>query len=103
MPQVVLQYIVGAGIQDPVVIKTKVENIPVDQELEFLNMTKASDVTVAGAGTAIRTVVLQTDAASDEMFPTADELKGATRKLLSGLLALGTPSQVTSSEPIVNP
>lgn len=100
---ITLAYDVAVGLQDPTAEATRVAAIPVDQEFEFLHMTKTSDATTPGVGKVTRTIILQTDADSDAMFPTADELKAATRHLLSGVLGLATPGQVTAAEPVVNP
>lgn len=100
---VTLVYEVAVGLQDPTAEAARVGAIPVDQELEFLSMTKISDVAVAGAGKVTRTVVLQTNATSDAMFPTAAELRAATVGLLSGVLGLAAPGLVTAFPPTVGP
>lgn len=100
---ITLAYDVAVGLQDPTVEVAKVAAIQVDQEFDFLNMTKTSDVTAAGAGKVTRTIILATNATSDAMFPTSDELKAATRGLLSGVLGLATPGLVTAADPVVNP
>lgn len=100
---VTLAYDVSVGLQDPAVEAPKILAIPVDQEFTFLHMTKTSDVVTPGVGKVTRSIILATNADSDAMFPTADELKAATRHLLSGVLGLATPGSVLAAEPIVNP
>jgi hypothetical protein len=100
---VTLAYDVEIGLQDPTAEAVKVAVIPVDQEFVFLHMNKTSDVTVAATGKVTRTIVLETDADSDVMFPTAAELVAATRALLSGVLGLATPGRVTAATPVVTP
>lgn len=102
MRTVQLNYIVETGLQNPVLMAPKVLAIPVDQEFEFLNLDKVSDVATAGAGSVTRTIVLQTNATSDEMFPSNTELAAATTALLSGILALQAPGRVTAVAPIVS-
>jgi hypothetical protein len=100
---VTLAYDIAVGLQDPALVAPKIALIPVDQEFDFLHMTKTSDVVSTSVGKVTRTIILQTDAVSDQMFPTSDELKAATRHLLSGVLGLATPGSVVASEPTVNP
>jgi hypothetical protein len=100
---VTLTYDVATGLQDPALMAPKIAAIPVDQEFEFLHMTKTSDVTTQGAAKVTRSIILQTDAESDQMFPTTDDLKAATRHLLSGVLGLAAPGSVLAAEPVVNP
>lgn len=100
---ITLSYDVAVGLQDPTAVAAKIGAIPVDQEFVFLNMTKTSDVTTPGAAKVTRSIILATNAVSDAMFPTTDELKAATRGLLSGILGLATPGLVTAADPIVNP
>jgi hypothetical protein len=102
MRTVQLNYIVETGLQNPVLMATKVAAIPVDQEFEFLNLDKVGDATTPGAGLVTRAITLQTNSESDAMFPTNDELEAATTALLSGVLALQAPGRVTALAPIVS-
>lgn len=99
--QVTLAYDVSVGLQDPVAAAVRIGAIPLSQEWEFLQLDQVSDTAVPGAGKVTRTIVLQTNPTSDAMFPTADELKAATRKLCSGVLSLAGIGQVTASDPTV--
>lgn len=71
-------------------------------ELTFLSMSVNSDGTVAAGGDAIRTIVLDTDAESDAMFPTDAEKIAATKALYTSTLALKVPGVVSAEDPVVS-
>lgn len=104
MPKnITLAYEVSIGLQNPASMVARIAAIEVSQELEFLQMTKVSDNTVAGSpGSVTRTIDLETTTEAEEMFPTDAELIAATRELLSGVINLQFPGKVTAAEPVVS-
>lgn len=71
-------------------------------ELTFLSMSVNSDITAVIGSNARRTIVLDTDAESDAMFPTDAEKIGATANLYTTALALKVPGVVDAIEPVVS-
>lgn len=102
MAHITLVYDIASGLQNPTSLAAIVAAIPISQELAFLHMSVFSDATVALTQSVRRTVVLETNADSDAMFPTDSEKIAATRNLLSGVLGLPTPARVTTSAPVVS-
>lgn len=99
---ITLAYEVSVGLQNPASMISRVAAIEVSQELEFLNMNKVTDDTVAGTGKVTRTIGLETTDEAEAMFPTDAELIAATRELLSGVINLQFPGKVTAAEPVVS-
>ncbi len=102
MATITLVYRIDVGNQDPANFVGVVEAIDVDADLEPLNMTVLSDDTVQGAPGVIRTIVLQTNATSDAMFPTDANKIAATRGLLTNVFGIQVPAKVTADEPVVS-
>lgn len=115
MTTITLDYVCDVGAQDPVAAAVTIAAIPLDAtpgptqttqgELALLGMTVNSDTTaaVAGTNTVRRTVVLAVGVQGNELFPTDDEKKAATRNLWTDRLGKMIPAVVTASEPVVAP
>lgn len=81
----------------------KVGAADIDQgELAYLSMSINSDTTAQSGTNARRTVVLDTDATSDVLFPTVEAKQYATRNLYTGALSLKVPGDVTAFTPSVS-
>ena len=101
MAQITLVYRISVGNQNPSLYQTRVEDIPLQDELEILFMDKVSDVTVIAAPGLIRTVVLSTTAEADNQYPTDSLKKDVTRNLWTNVLQQRIPAAVTADEPVV--
>lgn len=110
MATVTLTYAIRLGLARASSLLARVSDIVLDTgETELLGMDVVSDTTVV-VGTAPecaespfieRTVVLQTNAQGDALFPTADAIMDATRNLWRARLNLLVPGVVTAAEPVV--
>lgn len=108
MHTVVLDYLFDLGVQNPVAYVAKVQAIDVYEKpppgqgvLDILGMTIVSDVAAIIGIELHRTITLKTTAAGDQLYPTANAIKAATRGIFTGALALRTPAVVTAVEPVV--
>lgn len=101
MATITLVYRVDVGSQNPALFVGRVEALDVDANFEMLSMTVLSDTTVQEAPGVKRTIVLQTNATSDAMFPTDANKIAATRGLLTNVFGIQVPSRVTAEEPVV--
>lgn len=110
MSTVTLTYVIRVGLARASALLARVQAIVLNTgELDLLGMTVVSDTTVV-VSTAPecaeppfleRTVVLETTAQGDELFPTPDALMDATRQLWRARLNLLVPGIVTAAEPVV--
>lgn len=106
MATVTLRYLVRVGLQRAEALLSRVSAVVLNTgELDLLGMTITSDTTVLVADTncevLARTVVLETTAQGDALFPTPDMLQDATRSLWRARLNLLIPGIVTAEEPVV--
>jgi hypothetical protein len=109
MVMVTLRYSVSLGLQAAANLLAKVQSVVLNTgELDLLGMTVSSDVSAVVTDPDCdplpfiqRTVVLETNAQGDELFPTADALMDATRQLWRSRLNLLVPGIVTADEPVV--
>lgn len=102
MALITLVYRIDVGNQDPALFVGRVEALDVDPNFEMLSMTKISDDTVQEAPGVKRTIVLQTNATSDAMFPTDASKIAATRGMLTNVFGIRVPARVTAEEPVVS-
>jgi hypothetical protein len=102
MATVTLSYHVSLGLQLAANLLAKVQAIVLNTgELDLLGMTVASDTSAVEDCDIVRTVVLETNAQGDELFPSDDALQDATRQLWRSRLNLLIPGIVTADEPVV--
>jgi len=109
MATVTLAYAIRVGLARASALLARVQAIVLNTgELDLLGMDVVSDVTVvvvdpqcAEAPFLERTVVLQTNAQGDELFPNTDAIMDATRQLWRARLNLLVPAVVTAAEPVV--
>jgi hypothetical protein len=100
--EVTLSYHVSVGLQLAANLLAKVQAIVLNTgELDLLGMSIVSDVTAVEDCDIVRTVVLETNAQGDELFPSVDALQDATRQLWRSRLNLLVPGIVTADEPVV--
>ncbi len=105
---VVLDHVFDLGPQNPASYVAKVQAIDVYELpppgqgiLDILGMTIVSDVTAVFGGALKRTITLQTTAVGDQLYPTADAVKNATRNIFRDALGQRTPALVLALEPVV--
>ncbi len=102
MATVTLSYRVSVGLQSAANLLAKVDAIVLNTgELDLLGMTIVSDESIVTDCFIERTVVLETNAQGDALFPTADALQDATRQLWRSRLNLLVPGIVAADEPVV--
>jgi hypothetical protein len=110
MATVTLDYFIRFGLAKASSLLSRVEAIVLNTgELDLLGMSIVSDTTVvvstapecAEPAFLQRTVVLETNAQGDALFPDADALQDATRQLWRSRLNLLVPGVVTADEPVV--
>ena len=109
MATVTLAYAIRLGLAQASSLLARVQAIVLNTgELDLLGMVIVSDVTVIVVDPQCgeppfleRTVVLQTNAQGDSLFPTADAIMDATRQLWRARLNLLVPAVVTAAEPVV--
>jgi len=106
MAQVKLVYIIDVGSQDPSNFLAKVSNVRYnDGTVEALGFDFVGDVTTVVTlpeGDRIRhEITLETNAQGDTMWPTAEEIKNATRNIFNQSYELGVPALVAAEEPVV--
>lgn len=101
MATITLVYKIDVGNQDPANLLARLEAIDVDANFEMLQMTKTSDVSAIALPGLTRTIELQTNATSDQMFPTDALKRSATKGLLTNVFAIQMPAQVSADEPVV--
>lgn len=103
MAQVKLVYVIDVGSQDPNNLIAKVSNVEYnDGTVEALGFDFVGTVTNVVPPNKIRQeITIQTNAQGDSMWPTADEIKNATRNLFNQSYELGVPALVTAEEPVV--
>lgn len=102
MATVTLSYTILVGLQSAANLLAKVQAIVLDTgETELLGMDVVSDDSVVEGCDIVRTVVLETNAQGDELFPTPDAIADATRQLWRSRLNLLLPGIVTAAEPVV--
>lgn len=105
MATITLDYFVSSAsnISDAK-LRDKVEAVDLfSGELDLLNMSVFADLTALSPGGVLRSVVLLTDAVSDELFPNDADKIAATKNLYRQTLAYGIPSKVEAADPIVVP
>jgi hypothetical protein len=103
MAVVTLSYRIGVGLQSAAALAARVGAIVLNTgELALLGMSIMSDVTVVDGCDLVRTVVLETNAQGNELFPTPTSLRDATRQLWRSRLNLLVPGVVTVDEPVVS-
>lgn len=83
-------------------VRDRLAAIPINAgELDVLSMSVQSDSAAVGASTVDRTIVLETDATSDENFPTDEAKIYATQQLFTDVLAYNLPGFVFQNGPPV--
>lgn len=70
--------------------------------LTLLGMTAGAPSSSVSGTTVTISVTLTTNSHGDEIWPTEDALKYATRSLFGASLAIGTPAKFTAQEPVVS-
>lgn len=109
MATVTLTYAIQIGLARASALLARVSAIVLDTgETDLLGMEIITDTTVVvvdpecdAPPTLQRTVVLETNAQGDALFPTADSLADATRNLWRARLDVLVPGLVTAAEPVV--
>lgn len=102
MATVTLSYTILVGLQNAANLLAKVSAIVLNTgELSLLGMDVVSDGSVVDGCDIVRTVVLETNAQGDALFPTPDAIADATRLLWRSRLNLLLPGIVTAAEPVV--
>jgi hypothetical protein len=110
MATVTLTYAIRLGLARASALLARVQAIVLDSgELSLIGASVVSDVTVVVTDAPAcsepaflqRTVVLETNAQGDALFPNADALADATRNLWRARLNLLVPGVVTAAEPVV--
>jgi hypothetical protein len=109
MATVTLVYAIRLGLARASSLLARVSDIVLNTgELELLGMDVVSDTTAvvtdpdcAEPAFLQRTIVLETNAQGDALFPSADAIQDATRQLWRSRLNILVPGIVTAAEPVV--